>query len=373
VVETGGLPLHAIADWKDWWNGRPLAEIQTEIRAADPTAVLADARRLLDAGTTTIERAERALEMLTRGQRLAKDRAGFEAFTQLIRFAHRQRIRLLSEVSGVRALQQARASLDTLGADPDILGDATELALDHGEPADAMAFYQSLLATSADHARKVKDKLGQRLRQKATLLLRDRRNQESAQLLAAAIRNLPGRADLRMLYAQALSRLGDDVTARIQADEAARLDRSYTNEARRYARTTGRTGRGQRVEIRYDKRSGSINVAGTAGGQAVGFIVDTGASYTTIPTSVAKALNLLHAKNPIVQVTTAGVVLKARRVVVPSLTIAGKITVHKVTALVMDLPGSLAGKGLLGMNVLGTLNMESRSGRLILWRGGKRR
>ena len=105
----------------------------------------------------------------------------------------------------------------------------------------------------------------------------------------------------------------------------------------------------------------------------MGFIVDTGASYTTIPTSVAKALNLLHAKNPIVEVTTAGVVVKRRRVVVPSLTIAGKITVHKVTALVMDLPGHLAGKALLGMNVLGTLNMESRNGRLILWRGGKRR
>jgi aspartyl protease family protein len=366
---SAGLPIHALDPWKDWWNGRPLAEVQKEIRAADPDAILADARALLDSKETTIERAELALEFLTKGQHLARDRVGIAAFDRLIRFAHLQRIRLLSEVSGVRALQQARESLNILGPDPDLLSDAAELAMDFGEPADALSFYQSLLATSSDHAKKIKAKLGRKLRQKVETMLKDRRNQDAARLLADAILSLPERADLRMLYARALSSLGDRVSARIQADQAALLDPSYAADARRYARSSNSASRGsRRVEIPYDKRSSSILVAGSASGQGLSFIVDTGATYTMIPSSIAKALNLLNSKNPVAEVTTAGIVVKAQQVVLPSLTIAGKITVRNVTALVYDMPGNLGDKGLLGLNVLRGLNMQmdSRRGRLIL-------
>ena len=102
---------------------------------------------------------------------------------------------------------------------------------------------------------------------------------------------------------------------------------------------------------------------------------NTGATNTTIPTKVARALNLLNGKNPVAEVATAGGMVKAQQVVLPSLTIADKITFKNVTVLVLDLPGRLSGKGLLGLNVLRELNlqMDSRRGRLILWPGGKGR
>ncbi len=105
------------------------------------------------------------------------------------------------------------------------------------------------------------------------------------------------------------------------------------------------------------------------------FVVDTGASFTTIPTGVARALGLLNSSNPKVEITTANGKVMAEQVVLPWILVAGKIKVTNVKAVVLDLAGRLANKGLLGLNVLGRLNMQidSRRSRLILWQGGGRR
>ena len=59
----------------------------------------------------------------------------------------------------------------------------------------------------------------------------------------------------------------------------------------------------------------------------------------------------------------------------PSITIGGRIEVRNVTAVVLDLPGTLDGRGLLGLNVLGRLNMQidSERSQLILTSGRSRR
>jgi clan AA aspartic protease (TIGR02281 family) len=362
-TKQGGQPVHVLTPWREWWTGQTLLELQKEIRAADPELILLDARRLLDSASVTIETTERAVESLTRGQHLARDRVTIEAFDRTLRFGHLQRVRLLSAINGVRALQQARASLSLLGSDPDILSDATELAMDHGDPRDALAFYQSLLATSADHAAKIRDRIGRKLKAKADRMLSEKRNQETAQLLGEAVRSFPQRADLRMVYARALSKLGDRVAAGFQADEAARLDKSYVTQARQF---TGATRKGRRVAIPFNKNAGTIYTTCSVSGRDLSFVVDTGASYTVIPSATAKALGLIKRDSPTVDVTTANGVIQARQVVIPTLTIAGKITLQKVGAVVLDLPGNHHGKGLLGLNVLRPLNMQIDDRRSLL-------
>jgi clan AA aspartic protease (TIGR02281 family) len=373
-TKRGGQPVQALTPWREWWTGRPLAKLQADLRAQDPRLLLVDARQMLDSETATIESVERALEALTRGQRLARDRATLQAFDRTIRFAHQQRIRLLSETNGVRALQQARASLSVLGSDPDILSDATELAMDYGDPRDALAFYNSLLANSADHAAKIGSRIGGKLTSKATQMLRENRNQEAVQLLADGIASFPKRADARMLYARALAQIGDTDSARFHAGEAARLDRSYASQALALNRSTSHRN-GRRVTIPIEKNRGSMFAKGSVSGHALTFVVDTGATFTVIPTATATALNLIKRDSPTVEVTTANGVVKARQVVLESLTIAGKITLRGVTAVVMDLPGTTHGKGLLGLNVLRPLNMriDDRRSQLILTQPGKRR
>jgi aspartyl protease family protein len=127
--------------------------------------------------------------------------------------------------------------------------------------------------------------------------------------------------------------------------------------------------------IPYDPKTRMIKAQASVGGQAVRFLVDTGASLTTVPTAVADRLGLRKKTNPRAKVTTASGVLEVEVVELPSLKL-GKIRLRKVRAAVLDLPGeSLAGTGLLGLNALQRLNMEidSENSRLILKQRRKRR
>ena len=357
ATDRGGAPLYVLDGWRDRWDGMPLAELQTEIRAADPLAILADARKLLRASSVTVESATQAIEALRRGQPLARDRKTSEAFDQVIRFAHVQRVRMLSRESGVRALQLARTSLRELGSDPELLSDATQLALNHADVGDALAFYQSLIAVSPDHAKKIRDRVVGRLHDKATTHLNNKRNQAAADLLVEAVRNFPQRADLRMLYARALERLGRPYAAASEANEAARQDPSLAKAAHRIARAATPQAAG-RVTIPMPRDASTVPTTGSIQGHTVGFVIDTGASYTTVPTAVARALGLLSKKNPRIRLTTASGVILTEQVILPVLTVAGKLTVKNVKAVAHDLPGNLQGKGLLGLNVLRLLNMR---------------
>lgn len=376
VTNHGGLPIHHLAPWRNHFTGRPLADLQKEIRAADPRLTLKDAESLLDSKTITLENVEEALTKLRNGQHLARERSLIEAFDRLLRFAHHQRVRLLTRIDGVRALAQARDSLAILGDHPGLLSDAVLLALDHGDPSDAVRWFQSLKLQATGHATKIVNTLARKLRNEVLSRLQEQRVQDAARLIELAVTALPLRAELRLLYARTLDKLGNRAAARIQAAEAVRLDRSFTAKAHRYRTTEGTGTRSRnRVVIPFDPRDNQIRTSGNASGQPVAFVIDTGASYTTVPTSVARALGLLNRHNLKVKVHTANGTVEAVQIELPWLTIAGKITVTKVTAVVIDLPGALANKGLLGLNVLQRLNMQidSRRSQLILWADRRRR
>ena len=87
------------------------------------------------------------------------------------------------------------------------------------------------------------------------------------------------------------------------------------------------------------------------------FIVDTGASMTTIPLSTIRALGIvISVRNPRRKIYTASGELVAPEVVLDSITLEG-FEVNNVKALVMDLPNQ-PNVGLLGLNYLRRFRMD---------------
>lgn len=97
------------------------------------------------------------------------------------------------------------------------------------------------------------------------------------------------------------------------------------------------------------------------------FIIDTGASMVTIPSSTAADLGIIiTVRNPRRTVHTAGGVIYAPEVVLESITLEGFET-SNVRALVMDIPNQ-PDLGLLGLNYLSRFKMDlsTDEGRLAL-------
>lgn len=126
-----------------------------------------------------------------------------------------------------------------------------------------------------------------------------------------------------------------------------------------------------KIVINFPPGATRIPVAAVANGAlAQNFLLDTGASMVTIPYATAQALGLSYVNEGghgvDRMVATAGGMVAAREVIIPSLEIGGWVE-YKVRALVMDLPGQ-PGLGLLGLNYLSRFQMDLRSdqGRLLL-------
>ena len=96
------------------------------------------------------------------------------------------------------------------------------------------------------------------------------------------------------------------------------------------------------------------------------FVVDTGASVVTIPTSAARALGIDVESVPIRQLITAGAIITAREITLDSIQI-GNWTEKNVTAFIIDMPDQ-SGAGLLGLNYLHRFRMDlnAKSGILTL-------
>ena len=87
------------------------------------------------------------------------------------------------------------------------------------------------------------------------------------------------------------------------------------------------------------------------------FIVDTGATIVTIPPSTARELGIdLNRPGPLRTAYTAGGAVRAREVVLKSVTLDGSV-VSDVQALVLNLPDQ-PGVGLLGLNYLNRFRMD---------------
>jgi len=114
------------------------------------------------------------------------------------------------------------------------------------------------------------------------------------------------------------------------------------------------------IVIRFPSRSSRILVTAVINGAGEQkFLVDTGASMVTIPSSAVETLGLeivegYHASRR--SVSTAGGVVMAREVIIEALEINGW-TEYDVRALVLDMPDQPQ-LGLLGLNYLGRFQVD---------------
>lgn len=97
------------------------------------------------------------------------------------------------------------------------------------------------------------------------------------------------------------------------------------------------------------------------------FIVDTGASMTTIPSATARKLGIrINDKLPVRRIYTAGGIIEAPETILASIEIDGWV-IYDLKTLIVDLPRQ-DGTGLLGLNYLNHFNMtlDSEKGFLSL-------
>ena len=115
--------------------------------------------------------------------------------------------------------------------------------------------------------------------------------------------------------------------------------------------------RGESVEIRRSA-DGHYHWPGTVNGRAVDFLIDTGATGTAIPASLARELKLPSLGS--VESNTAGGVVTGQ-VVRADIALQGGVNVQRLP--VVALP-QLGDSPLLGMDVLGRLRWQQRDGLL---------
>jgi clan AA aspartic protease (TIGR02281 family) len=112
-----------------------------------------------------------------------------------------------------------------------------------------------------------------------------------------------------------------------------------------------------KIVIEFAPGSRAIQVAATLNNSIEQqFLVDTGASTVTIPSSTAESLGLTSGNNPLRRVTTASGIIEAPEVVLPSITV-NDYEVDDVTALVIDIPNQ-PDLGLLGLSFLDRFRVD---------------
>jgi aspartyl protease family protein len=124
----------------------------------------------------------------------------------------------------------------------------------------------------------------------------------------------------------------------------------------------GGTTSSARVVLTADGR-GHFSATGTVNGLPVRFMVDTGASLVSLPSSVARQAGVdLAGATPLV-INTANGQARAQRVVINSLRL-GAISAHLVEALVVE--DTALSQPLLGMSFLNRTNMLREGDTLVL-------
>jgi aspartyl protease family protein len=109
--------------------------------------------------------------------------------------------------------------------------------------------------------------------------------------------------------------------------------------------------------------SGQFFASGAVNGRSIRFIVDTGATLTTLSRADGDRLRLDYRSGMPVRAMTVNGVVQGWQVTLDSVRI-GKVTVRDVDAIVVD--NSTLPVGLLGMNFLGRFDMVRRGSTLVL-------
>jgi len=115
-----------------------------------------------------------------------------------------------------------------------------------------------------------------------------------------------------------------------------------------------------KIVIQFTPGANNIPVQATLNGEVPqNFLVDTGASIVTIPSSTVRRLGIpIEYTDPRRQVYTAGGLVTAREIILDSIEIGGW-PVRRIKALVIDIPNR-PGLGLLGLNYLDRFNVDMR-------------
>lgn len=146
---------------------------------------------------------------------------------------------------------------------------------------------------------------------------------------------------------------------------------SYTTAARNALESLGEPAL-TTVQIPFQKRGSSVLLPAKVNGQSIGFfILDTGATYTTISRLVAGKLGISIVGGGSVNLITANGVVQAPLALLDEVEIGGATSLH-VPAVVHDLPNAPQNLvGLLGLSFLERfrVNLDMTSGILILETG----
>jgi aspartyl protease family protein len=118
---------------------------------------------------------------------------------------------------------------------------------------------------------------------------------------------------------------------------------------------------GGTVRLSADAR-GHFFANATVNGRSMRFIVDTGASLTTLSEADAKRIGLRYRGGSKVRTSTANGIVDGWRVSLDSVSI-GNVTVYDVDAMVLDTDLRI---GLLGMSFLDRFNMQRQGTTLVL-------
>lgn len=195
------------------------------------------------------------------------------------------------------------------------------------------------------------------------------RQDDALAVFERAVRHVPGSAQLWRAYGLLLITVRDYAGATAALREAVALDRRLAAEldpviarAERFAEGPGK------VIIDYPPGSRSIITRVAINGAVGEFIVDTGATSSFVPVSVAEAAGLdLGARVPRRIVRTAGGERTLPYSPVNEIRV-GDLAIGGISVIVGDLPG-MGNRGLLGMDFLGSFTFEndSSNGRLVIY------
>jgi clan AA aspartic protease (TIGR02281 family) len=146
---------------------------------------------------------------------------------------------------------------------------------------------------------------------------------------------------------------------------------SYTTAARNALESLGEPAL-TTVQIPFQKRGASVLLPAKLNGQSIGyFILDTGATYTTISRLVAGKLGINTTGGGSVSLITANGVVQAPLALLDEVEVGGATSLH-VPAVVHDLPNAPSNLvGLLGLSFLERfrVNLDMISGVLVLESG----
>jgi clan AA aspartic protease (TIGR02281 family) len=186
-----------------------------------------------------------------------------------------------------------------------------------------------------------------------------------------AVDQSPGDSQRLWYLGEAYRLLGDNVAATqvyrqiLQSSPQS----SQAAAARSALETLGEPGLAT-VQIPFQKRGASVLLPATVNGQPIGFfILDTGATYTSISRSVASTLGVTGSGS--LSLRTASGVIQAPLALLDEIDVGGATARH-VPVVVHDLPNAPpAIAGLLGLSFLERfrMNLDMTSGILVLESG----